>query len=69
METTKTVISKSAKRKISSEVIFPVTAKDGTVLNKTVKRIKANDFTQQVVYRTKYPNGQTKSVTKHERIN
>lgn len=69
METTKTVISKSAKRKMSSEVTFPIIQEDGTVFNKTVKRNKANDFTQQVVYKTKYPNGQNKSITKHERVN
>jgi hypothetical protein len=49
-KTTRTVISKSSKRKMS-----------------TPTKQKANDFTEQVVYRTKMSNGKTHSITKHER--
>jgi hypothetical protein len=49
-KTTRTVISKSSKRKMS-----------------TPTKQKANDFTEQVVYRTKMNNGKTHSITKHER--
>ena len=65
--TTRTVISKSAKRKMTSFVEFPIEV-DGKMQMKKVIRNKANDFTEQVVYRTKLPNGKFTSVTKHERV-
>jgi hypothetical protein len=63
---TRTVISKSAKRKMTSEVNFPIEV-DGKTQMKKVVRQKANDYTEQVVYREKLPNGKFTSVTKHER--
>jgi hypothetical protein len=65
--TTRTVISKSAKRKMTSFVEFPIEV-DGKMQMKKVIRKKANDFTEQVVYRTKLANGKFTSVTKHERV-
>ena len=56
--TTKTVISKSKKRKM-------------TTVNKWsngLPKIKANDFTEMVVYKTKMPDGKYTSVTKHEKV-
>lgn len=63
---TRTVISKSAKRKMTSFVEFPIEV-DGKMQMKKVIRNKANDYTEQVVYKEKLPNGQLTSVTKHER--
>ena len=63
---TRTVISKSAKRKMTSEANFPIEV-DGKIQMKKVIRQKANDYTEQVVYREKLPNGKFTSVTKHER--
>ena len=31
-------------------------------------KIKANDFTEMVVYKTKMPDGKYTSVTKHEKV-
>ena len=64
--TTRTVISKSAKRKMTSFVEFPIEV-DGKMQMKKVIRNKVNDYTEQVVYRDKLPNGKFTSVTKHER--
>jgi hypothetical protein len=63
--TTRTVISKSAKRKMTSMVEFPIEV-NGKEQMKRVIRYRANDFTEQVVYRTKLPNGKYTSITKHE---
>jgi len=63
---TRTVISKSAKRKMTSGVNIPIEV-DGKTQMKKVIRQKANDYTEQVVYREKLPNGKFTSVTKHER--
>lgn len=65
MTATKHIISKSAKRKISSTIEFPVEVDGKTVLKK-VHRNKANDFTQQVVYKTKGAKGKLVSQTRHE---
>lgn len=58
---TRTVISKSAKRKMTSSVEFE---RNGRM--KQVIRSRANDFTEMVVYKTKLPNGKFLSATKHE---
>ena len=65
MEYSRTIISKSAKRKMTSFVGFPIEINGKTVIKK-VERIKAGFFTEQVVYKIKGPKGKTISVTKHE---
>lgn len=60
----KFIISKSSTKKMTSFVEFHV----GTPPKlKRVDRIKANSFTQQVVYKT-IENGKRISTTKHEAI-
>lgn len=66
--TTRTVISKSAKRKMTSTVEMPYENAEGKIVTQKVTRTRANDFTQQVVYKTKESNGKYTSVTKHEKI-
>ena len=61
MKTTKTIISKSAKRKMSSSVKSPETGE-------ITYRPKANDFTQEVVYKTYLGHGRFASETRHEKI-
>lgn len=68
MKATKTIISKSAKRKMSSHIEFPIEV-DGKQVMKKVIRNKANDYTQMVVYKTPIGGGKFHSVTKHERVN
>jgi len=61
------VISKSAKRKMSSSVTFPVEI-DGKQQMKTVQRNKANCKTEMVVYKTQVGKGKFISETRHEAI-
>lgn len=60
------VISKSAKRKMTSFVEFPINVDGKTELKKVIRH-KANAFTEQVVYITEVAKGKFRSITKHER--
>lgn len=62
----KQVISKSAKKKMCSQVQWPFVGADGKEHIHTEYRQKANDYTQMVVYKTKV-GSKLQSVTKHER--
>jgi hypothetical protein len=62
---TRMVISKSAKRKCTSVVDWSG-ERNGKNVTERVTRQRANDFTEQVVYKTKKPNGKFTSVTRHE---
>jgi len=69
MKTTREVISKSAKRKISSFVDVPMFNFWNEKWEvKRVHRAKADDFTEMVVYKTKLSSGKYLSKTRHERI-
>lgn len=59
------VISKSSKRKMSSQVTFSVIKENGQSEMKTVKRDKANGYTEMVVYHQKVASVMT-SKTRHE---
>lgn len=63
---TRTVISKSAKRKISSSVRVPMLI-DGKMKEVDKPRTKAGTFTEQVVYKEKV-NGVLRSKTRHEKV-
>jgi len=55
--TTRTVFSRSKKRKCTSSVLTEFGIQ---------MRYKANDYTEMVVYKTKLPSGRILSTTRHE---
>jgi hypothetical protein len=67
METTRHTISKSAKKKMTS-IVERFIEEDGKFKAVKVVRNRANGFTEQVVYKTKLPNGKYISKTRHEKI-
>lgn len=64
--TTRTVISKSAKRKMTSTIDVYVEQEDGKFKPSKETRQKANTHTVQVIYKTALGNGKFHSQTKHE---
>ena len=63
-QSTEHLISKSAKRKMTSTLEVPV-FKNGKESTKRVVRQKAGTFTKEIVVKTKLPGGRIHSVTKH----
>lgn len=61
------VISKSAKRKMSSTFMAFTTSAGGDQVPEKIIRPKAGTFTQMVVYHYPMGKGKYRSITKHER--
>lgn len=66
---TRIIISKSAKKKMSSKVEQTRLDDKGKLVPYFSYRTKADGYTQQVVTKTKLSNGKFISTTTHEKIN